>query len=70
MSSPVRTLQKRIMKRAGMARRDVYQGFNIITGLPIVRRLITDRDGKTIFGPHWPRLIPAAIAMRPRAVTA
>lgn len=67
MSSPVRTLQKRIMKRAGMARRPDFQGINKITGLPIFRHLITDRDGKTVFGPHWPRLIPAAIALRPRA---
>ena len=69
MSSPVRTLQKRIMKRAGMARRPVPDGFNIHTGLPIIRHLITDRDGK-IFGQHWPRLIPAAIALRPRQAAA
>jgi hypothetical protein len=70
MSSPVRTLQKRIMKRAGMARRPVFQGLDKITGWPIYRDLITDRDGGTAYGRHWPRLIPALIARRPRKAAA
>lgn len=54
MSSLVRTLEKRGMKRAGMRRTRVAVDFDKLLGTPIFALRIVDRDG-AIVGVRWPR---------------
>lgn len=54
MSSWVRTLEKRGMKRAGMHRRRVAVGFDQLLGTLIFAPRIVDCDG-AIVGVRWPR---------------
>ncbi|QIG80094.1 hypothetical protein [Stakelama tenebrarum] len=65
MSGFVRTIEKRIMKRAGMHRRDVP--LQIGDGLPpVVLPLIFDQSGEC-YGLRWPRRIPAQFSGRASA---
>jgi len=58
MASFVRRIERRIMRNAGLLRRDRPLFANdgkVLT----VQRLVIDEDGKS-YGRHWPRRIPAA----------
>lgn len=54
MSSLVRTLEKRAMKRAGMHRKRVVVGVDKLLGTPIFASRIVDCNG-AIVGVRWPR---------------